>query len=60
MSFVNVLSICMCASFLFGFDSAVWDLIVFVSDYCFSIYFVFIIFVINRHFFLFIFKNDKR
>ena len=30
------LSICMCASFSFGFDGGMWDLIVLVPDHCLS------------------------
>ena len=33
------LSICMCASFPFGFDGGMWDLIVIVSDHCISFHF---------------------
>ena len=28
------LSICVCASFAFGFDGEMWDLIILVSDHC--------------------------
>ena len=33
------LSVCECASFSFSFEGKMWDLIVSVSDHCFSIYF---------------------
>ena len=32
------LSVCNCAFFLFGFKGGMWVLIVFVPDYCLSIY----------------------
>ena len=32
------LSICECASFPFGTESELWDLIVLVSDHCLSFY----------------------
>ena len=35
------LSVCMCASFPFGFEDGMWDVIVFVADHCLSFYFVF-------------------
>ena len=34
------LSLCVCASFLFGFESGMWDLIVLIPDHCLSIYFI--------------------
>ena len=34
------LSICVCASFLSGFEGRMWDLIVLVHDHCLSFYFV--------------------
>ena len=38
--FVNVYEfVCMCASFPFGFEGGMWDLIVFIPDHCLSIYF---------------------
>ena len=39
-SFVNILSICVCASFSFGFEGGMWDLIVFIFYHCLSIYFI--------------------
>ena len=43
-SFVRIfrerLSVCMCASFLCGFEGGMWDLIVLIPDYCLSIYIV--------------------
>ena len=33
------LSICECASFPFGFENGLWDLIVLVPDHCLSFYF---------------------
>ena len=38
--FLERLSICMYASFPFGFEGGVWDLIVIVPDHCFSFYLV--------------------
>ena len=34
-AFVNF---CMCPSFPFGIEGRVWDVIVLISDHCFSIY----------------------
>ena len=40
VSFVNVYQfVCVCASFPFGFEGGVWDLIVVVPDHCLSFYF---------------------
>lgn len=39
VSFVNVLSICMCASFHFGFADEMWDVILLVPDHCRFVYF---------------------
>ena len=39
------LCICVCASFPFGFYGRMWDLIVLIPDYFFSIYFGVILFV---------------
>ena len=32
------LSVCVCASFPFGFEGGIWDLIVLILDHCLSIY----------------------
>ena len=37
--FMNVYEICVCASFPFGFEGGMWDLIVLIPDHCLSIYF---------------------
>ena len=34
------LFVCVCASFSFGFECAMWDLVVLIPDHCLSIYFV--------------------
>ena len=36
------LSICLCASFSFGFKGRMWDLILLIPDHCLSIYFKFV------------------
>ena len=36
---MNVYEICVCASFPFGFEGGMWDLIVLIPDNCLSIYF---------------------
>ena len=33
------LSFCVCASFPFGFQGGVWNLVVLIPDHCLSIYF---------------------
>ena len=33
------LSVCVSSSFPFGFEGGMWDLILFISDHCLSIYF---------------------
>ena len=33
------LSVCECASFPFGFEGRMWDLVVLVPDHCLSFYF---------------------
>ena len=38
LSFVNFFLICMCASFPFGFEGWMIDVIVLVPDFCLSIY----------------------
>ena len=32
--------VCVCASFPFGFEGGMWDLIVLVPDHCLSFYFI--------------------
>ena len=39
VSFLNILSICVCAAFRFGFEDWMWDLVVLIPDHCLSIYF---------------------
>ena len=41
VSFVNVLSVCVYASFPFGFEGGMWDLIALIPDNCLSIYFIY-------------------
>ena len=39
VSFVNVHEfLCVCASFPFGFEGGMWNLIVLIPDHCLSIY----------------------
>ena len=42
------LSICVCASVPFGFEGGMWDLIVFIPNRCFPIYFACLIEVASK------------
>ena len=39
VSFLNVSSVCVCASVPFDFEGGIWDLIVLILDHCLSFYF---------------------
>ena len=39
---MRVFNLCVCASFSFGFEGGIWDMIVLVPDHCLSFYFNFI------------------
>ena len=47
VSFLNINQfVCVCTSIAFGIESEVWDLILLIPDYYFSIYFVLVKMVI--------------
>ena len=38
VAFLNVFELCVCASFPFGYEGGMWDLILLIPDYCLCLY----------------------